>query len=92
MKSKIITTYIDGILTHVPPYQDLVALVQSGKMSEPDFSTELGDVVTGKIKTGSNAEEIWIGMNPGYGILDVATAAWVYGRARRLGVGTELEV
>ena len=92
LKSKIITTYNDGILTHVPPYQDLVALVQSGKMSEPDFSTELGDVVTGKIKARTNAEEIWIGMNPAYGILDVATAAWVYGRARRLGVGTELEV
>jgi alanine dehydrogenase len=92
LKSKIITTYNDGILTHVPPYQDLVALVQSGKMSEPDFSTELADVVTGKIKARTNAEEIWIGMNPAYGILDVATAAWVYGRARRLGVGTELEV
>ena len=92
LKSKIITTYNDGILTHVPPYQNLVALVQSGKMSEPDFSTELGDVVTGKIKARTNAEEIWIGMNPAYGILDVATAAWVYGRARRLGVGTELEV
>lgn len=92
LKSKIITTYNDGILTHVPPYQDLVALVQSGKMSEADFSTELGDVVTGKVKTRTSAEEIWIGMNPAYGILDVATAAWVYERARKLGVGTELEV
>lgn len=92
LKSKIITTYNDGILTHVPPYQDLVALVQSGKMKESDFSTELGDVVSGKVKTRTGAEEIWIGMNPAYGILDVATAAWVYERAKNLGVGTELEV
>lgn len=91
LKSKIITTYNDGILTHVPPYQDLVALVQSGKMSEADFSTELGDVVAGKAKGRTGAEEIWIGMNPAYGILDVATAAWVYGRGKKLGVGTELE-
>ena len=52
LKSKIITTYNDGILTHVPPFQDLVELVQSGKMSESDFSTELADVVTGKVKIG----------------------------------------
>lgn len=66
-------------------------MVQSGKMSEADFSTELGDVVAGKAKGRTGAEEIWIGMNPAYGILDVATAAWVYGRGKKLGVGTELE-
>jgi len=91
LRSKIITTYNDGILTHVPPYQDLVALVQSGKMTEAEFSTELGDIVTGKALGRTNAEEIWIGMNPAYGILDAATAAWVYERAKKLGVGTELE-
>lgn len=92
LKSKIVTTYNDGILTHVPPYQDLVELVQSGKMSEADFSTELGDIVTGKVKGRTDVDQIWIGMNPAYGILDVATAAWVYERAKKLGVGTELEV
>lgn len=92
LKSKIITTYNEGILTHVPPYQDLVALVESGRMTEADFSTELGNIVTGRAKARTNAEEIWIGMNPAFGILDVATAAWVYERAKKLGVGTELEV
>ncbi|MBM4260205.1 MAG: ornithine cyclodeaminase family protein [Deltaproteobacteria bacterium] len=92
VKSKIITTYNDGILTHVPPYQDLVELVRSGKMNEADFSTELGDVVAGRVKTRMSAEEIWIGMNPAYGILDVATAAWVCQKAKKLGVGTELDV
>ena len=91
LKSKIITTYNDGILTHVPPYQDLVALVQSGKMTEADLSTELADLVTGRANGRTGADEIWIGMNPAYGILDVATAAWVYERAKKLGVGTELE-
>ena len=91
LKSKIITTYNDGILTHVPPYQDLVALVQSGKMTEADLSTELADLVIGRAKGRTGVDEIWIGMNPAYGILDVATAAWVYERAKKLGVGTELE-
>jgi ornithine cyclodeaminase/alanine dehydrogenase-like protein (mu-crystallin family) len=40
LKSKIITIYNEGILTHVPPFQALVALVQSGKISEAEFSTE----------------------------------------------------
>jgi len=91
LKSKIITTYNEGILTHVPPYQDLVELVQSGKMSEADFATELADVVTGKARGRAHADEIWIGMNPAYGILDVATADFVYRRARTIGIGTELE-
>ncbi|MBM4299190.1 MAG: ornithine cyclodeaminase family protein, partial [Deltaproteobacteria bacterium] len=63
-----------------------------GKMNEADFSTELGDVVAGRVKTRMSAEEIWIGMNPAYGILDVATAAWVCQKAKKLGVGTELDV
>lgn len=92
LKSKIVTTYNDGILTHVPPYQDLVALIESGRKTEADFSVELGDLVTGKITGRTNENEIWIGMNPAYGILDAATAAFVYDKARQLGVGTELEV
>ena len=72
-------------------YQDLVALVQSGKMTEADFSTELGDVVTGKAKGRTSADETWIGLNPAYGMLDVATANWVYERAVKMGVGTELQ-
>jgi len=91
LKSKIVTTYSDGILTHVPPYQDLVGLVRSGKMTEADFATELGDVVTGKVIGRTSANETWIGMNPVYGILDVATAEFVYQRAKAMGIGTELE-
>ena len=91
LKSKIVTTYAAGVLTHVPPYQDLLALVESGKMTEADFSTELGDVVTGKVKGRASKDEVWIGLNPAYGMLDVATANWVYQRAVSMGVGTELQ-
>jgi ornithine cyclodeaminase/alanine dehydrogenase-like protein (mu-crystallin family) len=75
----------------VPPYQDLVELVESGKMSEAEFSTELAEVVTGKARGRTHADEIWIGMNPAYGILDVATADFVYRRAKAMRVGTELQ-
>lgn len=91
LNAKIFTTYNDGILTHVPPYHALVELVEAGKLSEADFSTELGDIVTGKVAGRTSAEEIIVGLNPAFGILDAATAEFVYRRAKAMGVGTELE-
>jgi ornithine cyclodeaminase/alanine dehydrogenase-like protein (mu-crystallin family) len=91
LRGKIITTYNDGILTHVPPYHSLVELVEAGKLSEVDFSIELGDIVTGKIPGRMRQDEIIVGLNPAFGILDAATAEFVYRRAKQMGIGTELE-
>ena len=91
LRAKIFTTYNDGILSHVPPYHSLVELVESGKLSEADFSAELGDIVAGKIPGRTSQDEIIVGLNPAFGILDAATAEFVYRRAKAMGVGTELE-
>ena len=91
MRGKIITTYNDGILSHVPPYHSLVELVDAGKLSEADFSTELGDIVTGKVPGRVSKDKIIVGLNPAFGILDAATAEFVYRRAKQMGIGTELE-
>ena len=91
LRGKIVTTYHDGILSHVPPYHSLVALVESGQLSVADFSTELGDIVSGKIPGRTRQDEIIVGLNPAFGILDAVTAEFVYRRAQALGVGTELE-
>jgi ornithine cyclodeaminase/alanine dehydrogenase-like protein (mu-crystallin family) len=91
LRGKIVTTYNDGILTHVPPYHALVELVEAGKLSEADFSAELGDIVTGKIPGRTGPKEIIVGLNPAFGILDAATAEFVYRRAKAMGIGTELE-
>jgi ornithine cyclodeaminase/alanine dehydrogenase-like protein (mu-crystallin family) len=91
LKAKIITTYNDGILTHVPPYHALVELVEAGKLHEADFSTELGEIVAGIVAGRSSADEIIVGLNPAFGILDVATAEFVFRRAKAMGVGMELE-
>ena len=91
LKSKIITTYNDGILSHVPPYHALVELVEAGKLRETDFATELGDIVAGNITGRTHVQEIIVGLNPAFGILDAATAEFVYRRAKAMGVGTELE-
>lgn len=91
LRGSIVTVYNDGILSHVPPYHSLVELVESGKLREADFSTELSDIVAGKIPGRTRPDEIFIGLNPAFGILDAATAEFVYRRAKAMGVGTELE-
>jgi ornithine cyclodeaminase/alanine dehydrogenase-like protein (mu-crystallin family) len=91
LRGKIVTTYNDGILSHVPPYHSLVELVEAGKLSEADFSIELGDIVAGKFAGRTSEQEIIIGLNPAFGILDAATAAFVYQRAKGMGIGMELE-
>jgi ornithine cyclodeaminase/alanine dehydrogenase-like protein (mu-crystallin family) len=91
MRGKIITTYNDGILSHVPPYHSLVELVDAGKLSEADFSTELGDIVTGKTPGRVSKDQIIVGLNPAFGILDAATAEFVFRRAKAMGIGIELE-
>src|SRR5262245_19000794 len=37
LRGKIVTTYNDGILSHVPPYHSLVELVEDGKLREDAF-------------------------------------------------------
>lgn len=91
LRAKIITTYNDGIFSHVPPYHSLVELVEAGKLSEADFSTALGDIVAGKIPGRVKQDEIIVGLNPAFGILDAATAEFVYRRAKAMGIGTELQ-
>jgi len=91
LKSKIVTTYKEGILGHVPPYHALMELIEAGQLRAADISTELGDIVAGKIAGRSHAQEIIAGLNPAFGILDAAIAEFVYRRAKAMGIGTQLE-
>ena len=90
-RGKIVTTYRDGVLTHVPPYQSLVELLEKGDLTTEDFSTELGDIVSGRAAGRTTAEEIIVCLNPAFGVLDAAIAEYVYQRAVRMGVGLELQ-
>ncbi|MGH7824361.1 MAG: ornithine cyclodeaminase family protein [Candidatus Binatia bacterium] len=90
-RGRIVTTYRDGVLTHVPPYHSLVELLDKGALSPEDFSEELGNIVTGTIKGRTTADEIIVCLNPAFGVLDAAIAEYVYQRALALGVGTELD-
>lgn len=80
--SQLVTTYRDGIAGHVPPYEAL-----SGLDGEP---IDLADIVAGRQPGRREAGEIIVAVNPAYGVLDAATAEFVYRKAKAAGIGTEL--
>lgn len=90
-RGRIVSTYRDGVLTHVPPYHSLVELLEKGELTREDFSTELGDIVTGRAAARTARDEIIVCLNPAFGVLDAAVAEFVYQKAVAMGVGTELE-
>ena len=63
--------------------------VEEGAIGGPNhIRGEIGEVLTGKVDGRRSAEEITLFKSLGLGIEDLAAAAWVYEKARRLGTGT----
>jgi ornithine cyclodeaminase/alanine dehydrogenase-like protein (mu-crystallin family) len=54
---------------------------------DPAQATELGEVVAGKAPGRRSPEEVTVYKSMGHAVEDLAAAALVYGRARRLGAG-----
>jgi ornithine cyclodeaminase len=89
-RGRIVTTYRDGVLGHIPPYHSLVELLQSGELGPEAFSTELSDIVVGRSPARTSPDEIIVCLNPAFGVLDAATARLVHEKARAAGLGTDL--
>ena len=90
LRGRIVTTYREGVLGHVPPYRALLDLLASGELGPDAFATELADVIVGRAPGRARADEVIVCLNPAYGLLDAATADYVYREAVRAGVGLEL--
>jgi ornithine cyclodeaminase/alanine dehydrogenase-like protein (mu-crystallin family) len=70
---------------------DLRSAIENHVIGDGDAPVELGEIVVGK-KPGRRSEgEITLFKSIGIAIEDVASAVFVYHRARALGLGTELE-
>jgi ornithine cyclodeaminase/alanine dehydrogenase-like protein (mu-crystallin family) len=71
--------------------QPLVRLAQQGKVSWDNIA-EFGDLLSGKVLVphASKSTIVFRDSQGGYG--DVALAAWVYGEARKRGLGQEISV
>ena len=90
--SKIVSTSGEDVQTHVPPWQAVYDLMQTGELPPDAMSYELTDVIAGRRPGRTSDDEIIVCLNPGFGVHDVAAASYVYRRARELGLGTELPV
>jgi ornithine cyclodeaminase/alanine dehydrogenase-like protein (mu-crystallin family) len=90
-RGRIVTTYREGVLGHIPPYQSLLELLETGELSAPATFTELADIVVGRTPGRQSPREIVVCLNPAFGVLDAATAEYVYQVAAQRGVGVELE-
>ena len=72
-------------------FHAFASLVASGRFTaERDVVAELCDGVAGKKRGRESADDIMLYESPGMGILDVGIGNWVYGRARKLGLGVEM--
>jgi ornithine cyclodeaminase/alanine dehydrogenase-like protein (mu-crystallin family) len=86
---RIVVISAEEVETHVPPWQALYDLIQSGEIAR-DALIEIVDVVTGRQPGRTSDDEIIVCLNPGSGVHDVAAARYVYHRSLELGLGIDL--
>jgi alanine dehydrogenase len=70
---------------------DLIRAIADGRI-EPDDIREIGDVVAGSVRGRTSPDEITLYRSVGVAVQDAAAAAMVLAEARRLGIGTEVEL
>jgi alanine dehydrogenase len=81
-------TVVADILAQCATMGDLHHAIRAGRMTPEAVHAELGDLVIGRRRGRSGADEITIFDSSGTGIQDVAAAARAFELARERGVGT----
>ncbi|HJT55729.1 MAG TPA: hypothetical protein VJ761_04480 [Ktedonobacteraceae bacterium] len=71
---------------------DLLQPLAAGLIPGPETWSELGDLVTEKQPGRITEDEVTFFKSVGVAVQDVATAIYVYRKARELGIGIEVEV
>jgi alanine dehydrogenase len=71
---------------------DLLQAQASGRIDGPEAWIELGELVTGMQPGRQTAEEITVFKSVGIAVQDVAVALSVYERAKKMGIGVEVEI
>jgi ornithine cyclodeaminase/alanine dehydrogenase-like protein (mu-crystallin family) len=90
LRSRVFLSGSDQVLGDSPPRKPFNTLLEKRKFGREDVAAEFCEVVSGKKVGRQNAEEILFYECPGMGILDVGIGKWVFDRARKRGLGTEL--
>ena len=83
---------VDSRATVAHEAGDIVIPLQRGVISEDQIDAELGEIVLGKKPGRERPDEITLFKSVGNAAQDVAAAAAALRRARKLGIGTELNL
>lgn len=86
-KAKIVVDILDQCTV----MGDLHHAIEAGAVTRDDVHAELGEIVAGKKPGRESDQEITIFDSTGMALQDVATAAFLYEKAKRRGVGTRLD-
>ncbi len=90
LRSRVFLSGSDQVLGDNPPRKPFNTLLASGKFKPTDVVAEFGDVVAGKHPGRHSKDDIILYESPGMGILDAGIGHWVYHRALKKKLGTEL--
>ena len=90
LRSRVFLSGSDQVLGDNPPRKPFPSLLASGRFKPEDVAAEFCDVVAGKKPGRQSEEDIILYESPGMGILDAGIGHWVFNRAVRKGLGTEL--
>ncbi len=71
---------------------DFIIAKNEGAIDDSHIKGELGDLVAGTIKGRQSREEITLFKAVGLAMQDLASANYIYGKARKTGVGVEVEI
>jgi ornithine cyclodeaminase/alanine dehydrogenase-like protein (mu-crystallin family) len=88
-RAKVVVDQRQGCLAEAG---DLLQPIQQGLLSEDHIHGELGDVVTGKIASRENEDEITVFKSVGVAVQDLISADLVLKKAQEKGVGTHLQL
>jgi ornithine cyclodeaminase/alanine dehydrogenase-like protein (mu-crystallin family) len=90
LRSRVYLTAVDQVLGDDPPRKPFNTLIASGRFGPNDVAADLSDVVAGKMRGRTGADEIILYESAGLALLDVGIGHWIYHRARSRGLGTEM--
>ena len=83
--------YFDSVDAVLSESGDILRPLDEGTLSKDQFTGDIGEFLLGNIPGRESDDEIIVFENVGIGALDLMTAARIYDKAVKAGVGVEWE-
>lgn len=84
--------YVDCRESALHEAGDFLIPKQEGALTDPHIIGEIGEIVTGRVEGRRSPTEVTLFKSLGLAVEDVASARFIYSKALKMGIGTELEL